>query len=77
MIFVSNILGERQLQWDHLSHLTTPPSMKVKVKYIFLAVQTLSETVTMTMTITNTNTKTMTNTFREHLQRAILETCDL
>ena len=32
-----------------------------------------------TMTKTNTKTKTMTktNTFREHLQRAILETCDL
>ena len=30
-------------------------------------------------TKTNTKTKTMTktNTFREHLQRAILETCDL
>ena len=32
-----------------------------------------------TMTKTNTKTKTITktNTFREHLQRAILETCDL
>ena len=32
-----------------------------------------------TKTMTNTETKTMkkTNTFREHLQRAILETCDL
>ena len=30
-----------------------------------------------TMTKTNTKTITKTNTFREHLQRAILETCDL
>ena len=32
-----------------------------------------------TMTKTNTETKTMTetNTFREHIQRATLETCDL
>ena len=32
-----------------------------------------------TKTMTNTETKTMTktNTFREHLQRAILETCVL
>ena len=29
------------------------------------------------MTKTNTKTKTMTNTFREHIQRAIIETCDL
>ena len=28
-------------------------------------------------TMTKTKTETMTNTFREHLQRAILETCDL
>ena len=27
--------------------------------------------------MTKTNTKTMTNTSREHLQRAILDTCDL
>ena len=31
----------------------------------------------MTSTKTNTKTITKTNTFREHLQRAILETCDL
>ena len=33
----------------------------------------------MTMTKTNTKTMTMTktNTFREHFQRALLETCDL
>ena len=30
-----------------------------------------------TMTKTNTKTMTKTNTFREHLQRATLETCDL
>ena len=32
-----------------------------------------------TITKTNTKTKTMTktNTFREHLEKAILETCDL
>ena len=32
---------------------------------------------TMTKTKTKTKTMTKTNTFREHLQRAILETCDL
>ena len=32
-----------------------------------------------TETMTNTKTKTMTktNTFKEHLQRAILETCEI
>ena len=30
-----------------------------------------------TMTKTKTKTVTKTNTIREHLQRAILETCDL
>ena len=33
--------------------------------------------MTMTKTITKTKTMTKTNTFREHLQRATLETCDL
>ena len=32
---------------------------------------------TKTMKKTMTKTMTKTNTFREHLQRAILETCDL
>ena len=32
---------------------------------------------TMTKTMTKTETMTKTNTFREHLQGAILETCDL
>ena len=32
---------------------------------------------TMTKTNTKTNTMTKTNTFREHIQGAILETCDL
>ena len=41
--------------------------------------KTVTKTNTKTKTKTNIKTKTMTkpNTFREHLQRAILETCDL
>ena len=35
------------------------------------------KTMTKTDTKTDTKTKTMTKTFREHLQRAIPETCDL
>ena len=38
---------------------------------------TNKNTMTKTMTMTMTKTKTMTNTFREHLQRAMLETCDI
>ena len=38
---------------------------------------TEKKTKTMTMTMTMITTMTKTNTFREHLQRAILETCDL
>ena len=40
---------------------------------------TKKKTMTKTDTKTKTKTKTMTktNTFREHLQRATLETCDL
>ena len=34
--FFTNISGERPLQWDHLTHLTTLPSVKVKV--IFLSI---------------------------------------
>ena len=36
----------------------------------------LTNKKTMTKTITKTKTMTKTNTFKEHLQRAILETCD-
>ena len=35
------------------------------------------ETLKKTMTKTNTMTNTKTKTFREHPQRAVLETCDL
>ena len=40
---------------------------------------TQKKTMTNTMTKKKTKTKTMTktNTFREHIQRAIIETCDL
>ena len=38
---------------------------------------TKKNTMTKTKTKTKTKTMTKTNTFREHLQRAILETCDL
>ena len=38
---------------------------------------TNKKTMTKTNTMKNTKTKTMTKTFREHLQRAVLETCDL
>ena len=37
----------------------------------------LTKKIIMTKTNTKTKTMTKTNTFREHLQRAILETCDL
>ena len=37
----------------------------------------LTKKKTMTKTKTRTKTMTKTNIFREHLQRAILETCDL
>ena len=37
----------------------------------------MTNTKTKTNTKTNTKTKTETNTFREHLQRATLEICDL
>ena len=37
----------------------------------------LTKRTTMTKTNTKTNTNTMTNIFRGHLQKAILETCDL
>ena len=42
-------------------------------------IMTKTKTKTKTMTKTNTKTKTMTktNTFREHIQRVIIETCDL
>ena len=39
--------------------------------------QDQKKTMTKTKTKTKTNTMTKTNTFKEHLQRAILETCDL
>ena len=39
--------------------------------------KTMTKTMTNTMTKTKKMTMTKTNTFREHLQRAILETCDL
>jgi carbohydrate-binding DOMON domain-containing protein len=38
---------------------------------------TNKKTMTNTNTMTKAKTKTMTKTFREHPQRAILETCDL
>ena len=38
---------------------------------------TKKKTMTKTDTKTDTKTKTMTKTFREHLKRAIPETCDL
>ena len=38
---------------------------------------TNKKTMTMTKTKTMTKTNTMRNTFREHPQRAPLETCDL
>ena len=38
---------------------------------------TNKKTMTKTKTKTKTKTMTKTNTFREHLQRAMLETCDL
>ena len=37
----------------------------------------LTKKKTMTKTKTKTKTMTKTNTFRDHLQRVILETCDL
>ena len=37
----------------------------------------LTNEYTMTKTNTKTNTMTKTNIFREHLQRATLEPCDL
>ena len=37
----------------------------------------MTKTKTKTMTKTNTKTMKKTKTFREHLQGAILETCDL
>ena len=37
----------------------------------------LTKEKTMTKTDTKAKTKTMTKTFREHLQRAIPDTCDL
>ena len=58
-------------------------STKVVVEFTATSANILEFTATSannlvkTMTMTKTKTMTKTNTFREHLQRAILETCDL
>ena len=72
-----------QWQWQRQIHLENTlkrdPRDLWPLRHLIRVMRRHDLTKKKTMTKTNTKTKTMTksNTFREHLQWAILETCDL
>ena len=66
---VNSLFGNQRDLWP-LRHL-----IRVMRRHDLTKKKTMTKTKTNTKTKTKTMTKT--NTFREHLQRAILETCDL
>ena len=74
---------QRQLQWQRQIHLENTFKKQPQRLVTFETFDQCDEATwpdqKITKTKTNTKTKTMTktNTFREHLQRATLETCDL